>query len=171
MAREDLHFRLRIPEELKKRIENAAELNMRSMTAEIIERVGYTFGPVDTAMEDLLKSIREREEEISQLKRQIDARDSEIEELNRIKSLREESLRLSENNREIINLIKDQEEILTDRMGMMLKIVCELVLSLTSLPNDNQIAMVRTILGNAEEILGASKKLKKPDVPDVTTGD
>ncbi len=39
MAREDLHFRLRIPEELKKRIEAYAGLNNRSMTAEIISRL------------------------------------------------------------------------------------------------------------------------------------
>lgn len=39
MAREDLHFRLRIPEDLKKRIESIAEANGRSMTAEIIARL------------------------------------------------------------------------------------------------------------------------------------
>lgn len=39
MAREDLHFRLRIPEELKNRIEAIAEANGRSMTAEIIHRL------------------------------------------------------------------------------------------------------------------------------------
>ncbi|PWE57910.1 hypothetical protein DEM27_01575 [Metarhizobium album] len=36
MAREDLHFRLRLPEALKKRIEAAAERKRRSMTAEIV---------------------------------------------------------------------------------------------------------------------------------------
>ncbi|MER9236412.1 Arc family DNA-binding protein [Mesorhizobium sp. M0622] len=39
MAREDLHFRLRIPEDLKQRIEAAAALNHRSMTAEIVHRL------------------------------------------------------------------------------------------------------------------------------------
>lgn len=39
MAREDLHFRLRIPEDLKKRIEQAAIENHRSMTAEIVARL------------------------------------------------------------------------------------------------------------------------------------
>ncbi len=39
MAREDLHFRLRIPEDLKARIESAAEVNKRSMTAEIVSRL------------------------------------------------------------------------------------------------------------------------------------
>lgn len=36
MAREDLHFRLRIPEDLKARVEAAAKENHRSMTAEIV---------------------------------------------------------------------------------------------------------------------------------------
>lgn len=36
MAREDLHFRLRIPEDLKNRVQKAAESNHRSMTAEIV---------------------------------------------------------------------------------------------------------------------------------------
>lgn len=39
MAREDLHFRLRIPEELKVRVEASAEVNNRSMTAEIVSRL------------------------------------------------------------------------------------------------------------------------------------
>jgi RNase H-fold protein (predicted Holliday junction resolvase) len=44
MAREDLHFRLRIPEELKAKIEGAAQSNRRSMTAEIIDRLEASFG-------------------------------------------------------------------------------------------------------------------------------
>lgn len=36
MARDDLHFRLRIPEALKNRVEKAAKSNHRSMTAEIV---------------------------------------------------------------------------------------------------------------------------------------
>lgn len=43
MAREDLHFRLRIPEELKARIETEAQKNMRSMTAEIVDRLESSF--------------------------------------------------------------------------------------------------------------------------------
>lgn len=39
MARDDLHFRLRIPEELKAQIEVAAIDNHRSMTAEIVARL------------------------------------------------------------------------------------------------------------------------------------
>lgn len=44
MAREDLHFRLRIPEALKGRIEAAAATTRRSMTAEIIARLEESFG-------------------------------------------------------------------------------------------------------------------------------
>ncbi len=43
MAREDLHFRLRIPEDLKKQVYEAAEKHGRSMTAEIIQRLAWTF--------------------------------------------------------------------------------------------------------------------------------
>lgn len=43
MAREDLHFRLRIPEDLKNRVAEAAERNHRSMTAEIIARLELSF--------------------------------------------------------------------------------------------------------------------------------
>ncbi|UHD44933.1 Arc family DNA-binding protein [Aureimonas altamirensis] len=39
MAREDLHFRLRIPEQIKEQIEKSAQDNHRSMTAEIVARL------------------------------------------------------------------------------------------------------------------------------------
>lgn len=61
MAREDLHFRLRIPEDLKVRIENAANKNERSMTAEIIARLQWTFGPSDAEFAELLGKITELE--------------------------------------------------------------------------------------------------------------
>jgi hypothetical protein len=43
MAREDLHFRLRLPEALKAAVEQAAEENRRSMTAEIVTRLEQSF--------------------------------------------------------------------------------------------------------------------------------
>lgn len=43
MAREDLHFRLRIPEALKRQVAEAAEKRGHSMTAEINERLARTF--------------------------------------------------------------------------------------------------------------------------------
>lgn len=39
MSRDDLHFRLRIPADLKASIEASAKANNRSMTAEIINRL------------------------------------------------------------------------------------------------------------------------------------
>jgi len=43
MSREDLHFRLRIPAQLKEKVEKAAVRNHRSMTAEIISRLEKSF--------------------------------------------------------------------------------------------------------------------------------
>lgn len=43
MAREDLHFRLRLPEDLKRRVESAAADHRRSMTAEIVARLEASF--------------------------------------------------------------------------------------------------------------------------------
>jgi hypothetical protein len=43
MARDDLHFRLRISEDLKKKIGAAAAANDRSMTAEITARLEMSF--------------------------------------------------------------------------------------------------------------------------------
>lgn len=43
MAREDPHFRLRIPEDLKLRVERAAHTNRRSINAEIIARLEQSF--------------------------------------------------------------------------------------------------------------------------------
>lgn len=39
MSREDLHFRLRIPADIKAKIEKAAQSNRRSVTAEIVNRL------------------------------------------------------------------------------------------------------------------------------------
>lgn len=63
MAREDLHFRLRIPEDLKKRVEAFADLHNRSMTAEIIYRL-------QTSMDEETMS-RVKDAEIEQLKSQV----------------------------------------------------------------------------------------------------
>lgn len=58
MAREDLHFRLRIPEELKKAVEEAADANRRSMTAEIVSRLEQSFRAPLVLPEPLLERIR-----------------------------------------------------------------------------------------------------------------
>ncbi|WP_083508017.1 Arc family DNA-binding protein [Aureimonas frigidaquae] len=43
MAREDLHFRLRIPDDLKAQIEQRANASGKSITAEIVERLRHSF--------------------------------------------------------------------------------------------------------------------------------
>lgn len=60
MAREDAHFRLRIPDSLKEKVEKAALANHRSMTAEIIARLERTFefkGYVETMDKDWVKDF------------------------------------------------------------------------------------------------------------------
>ena len=43
MAREDPHFRLRIPQDLKAKVEEAAHESRRSITAEIVSRLQLSF--------------------------------------------------------------------------------------------------------------------------------
>ena len=65
MAREDLHFKLRIPEDLKRRIAAASRASERSMTAEILARLEASFvaSPVhpvaahDKELTDILSDI------------------------------------------------------------------------------------------------------------------
>ena len=61
MSREDLHFRLRIPEELKEKVRKAAEDAGRSMTAEIVRRLDQSFEhdyeEIDGAITDLYKEV------------------------------------------------------------------------------------------------------------------
>lgn len=56
MAREDLHFRLRIPEDVKRLVEAAAAENHRSMTAEIVARLQSSF-TTKGALKDKLEAI------------------------------------------------------------------------------------------------------------------
>jgi uncharacterized protein YdcH (DUF465 family) len=72
MAREDLHFRLRIPEPLKVRIEAAAEKRQRSMTAEIVDRLDYSFDRANQQREETLQLIDGLGLENSELRDQID---------------------------------------------------------------------------------------------------
>jgi hypothetical protein len=65
MAREDLHFKLRIPEDLKRRIAGASRVNDRSMTAEIVARLEASFilsptpssEAIDKELADILSDI------------------------------------------------------------------------------------------------------------------
>lgn len=63
MARQDPHFRLRIPEELKRRIEATAQANSRSITAEIVDRLEKSFPNMPDSAASLaseIDDIRER---------------------------------------------------------------------------------------------------------------
>ncbi|WP_104668364.1 Arc family DNA-binding protein [Ensifer adhaerens] len=63
MARQDPHFRLRIPEALKERIETAARANARSITAEIVERLERSFSlkpETDGGLASEIEDIRDR---------------------------------------------------------------------------------------------------------------
>jgi predicted transcriptional regulator len=67
MARDDLHFRLRIPDGLKARIEEAARANKRSMTGEIIARLESSFSvegapDLNRRMSELEERVRKTEE-------------------------------------------------------------------------------------------------------------
>lgn len=68
MAREDLHFRLRIPADLKDKIEEVARENGRSMTAEMIVRLEQSFGQTDriNEMDDTLTDVVQRIEKIEE---------------------------------------------------------------------------------------------------------
>jgi len=47
MSRKDLHFRLRLPAEIKAQVQLAAAMNRRSMTAEIVTRLERSFNDED----------------------------------------------------------------------------------------------------------------------------
>lgn len=63
MARDDLHFKLRIPADLKAKVEAAAERSGGSMTAEINARVAASFeigaklSDMDTKLDLLISKI------------------------------------------------------------------------------------------------------------------
>lgn len=74
MARDDLHFRLRIPEELKARIEKSAAENNRSITAEIVSRLERSFDVVPEWEEAIgnLNDLWERVDSLESLVRDHD---------------------------------------------------------------------------------------------------
>ncbi|WP_461383818.1 Arc family DNA-binding protein [Devosia indica] len=68
MARDDLHFRLRIPDELKTKIEAAAAKSRRSMTAEIVARL-EEYEALELGEESLTSFVQRQQKEIDTLKR------------------------------------------------------------------------------------------------------
>lgn len=80
MARDDLHFRLRIPEALKALIEEAARANNRSMTAEMVSRLERSFD-LDNKTEELIAKVAELEGGADDHDRRIDKLESQIADL------------------------------------------------------------------------------------------
>lgn len=60
MPKDDLHFRLRIPDDLKAKVQSAATGNHRSMTAEIIARLYASFSDVQDTTTIQLSEISEK---------------------------------------------------------------------------------------------------------------
>ncbi|QIO48175.1 Arc family DNA-binding protein (plasmid) [Rhizobium leguminosarum bv. trifolii] len=57
MSRGDPHFRLRIPEDLKREIETAARANSRTITSEVIYRLEQSFHRSPTNKRGLVEEI------------------------------------------------------------------------------------------------------------------
>lgn len=57
VSREDPHFRLRLPANLKRQVEVAAKANSRSITAEVVDRLGKSFGSSLEDGGDLTKEV------------------------------------------------------------------------------------------------------------------
>lgn len=74
MTKDDLHFRLRIPADLKAKVEEASEANRRSMTAEIIARLTASFDndTPENEMADVRKTHAELRNVAEQLKEERD---------------------------------------------------------------------------------------------------
>lgn len=68
MARDDLHFRLRIPDDLKTRIEEAAAAKRRSMTAEIVARL-EEYEALNLRGETLTSFAERKESQIEELQK------------------------------------------------------------------------------------------------------
>ncbi|MGO7375038.1 Arc family DNA-binding protein [Rhizobium ruizarguesonis] len=63
MSRSDPHFRLRIPEDLKREIETAARANSRTITSEVVYRLEQSFVRSSTdkgGLVDEIEAIRMR---------------------------------------------------------------------------------------------------------------
>ena len=77
MARTDEYFRLRISENLKRRVYEAAIINQRSMTAEIVARLEASFllvdtegeGPIDPEVAEILSDFERLKARVIRLAR------------------------------------------------------------------------------------------------------
>lgn len=85
MSRQDPQFNLRIPFELKARVEEAAKENKRSATAEIIARLEASFAlsipAAGSSFEDLKRQYLDVGSQISNLRRVMHGREAGLEQL------------------------------------------------------------------------------------------
>ncbi|MBW9113411.1 Arc family DNA-binding protein [Rhizobium cauense] len=75
MSRNDPHFRLRIPENLKREIEASAHANSRSITAEIVTRLETSLGMSGSHTTSLVAEIEHLRTRLAQLQRAIVEKD------------------------------------------------------------------------------------------------
>lgn len=77
MARDDPYFRLRIPEALKARIDDAASTNNRSATAEIIHRLEKSF-EIEPKWDEMVENVAELMDNMSELWTRVDRLEGEV---------------------------------------------------------------------------------------------
>lgn len=77
MARDDLHFRLRIPGELKAQIEKSAAENNRSITAEIISRLERSFA-VEPEWEETINTVNDLWAKMEKLETMVHDHDEQL---------------------------------------------------------------------------------------------
>lgn len=78
MSTEPLFFRLRLPEDLKAKIESAAAANNRSMNAEVLARLERSFG-LDETFEELEHRLERLETQVEENDAAIDKRLDRVE--------------------------------------------------------------------------------------------
>lgn len=77
MARDDLHFRLRIPEALKAQVEEAAAANNRSLTAEIISRLEKSF-EIEPKWDEMVENVADLLDQMGEIRGRVDYLEGEI---------------------------------------------------------------------------------------------
>lgn len=158
MAREDLHFRLRIPEQLKKRIEESAEKNQRSMTAEMVERLDWSF---DRALEEkthFINLVHQQDAELRILRAEAEAAKAEAEKLSaRLQDEQEAFIRMQqlyENMAEVAAGFKEVSRGANTHLLGQIRLVealCSIVLSLDAAPSADIIEIVKRMQKAAED--------------------
>ena len=72
MSRDDPHFRLRVPANVRDRIADAAKENNRSMNAEIVSRLDASFAPLPVPVSAAIERAHEATSYLEQAKKTAD---------------------------------------------------------------------------------------------------